>query len=415
VYGDGGGTAGNLVNLLRISVKPIGLAGSLSGLCAALVCASALAGSVPTKAPPRRTPPRTATATPIPTPVPPRRVPDITRRGEAPPRRVSRFPNPHVGFSELSRVEEVDCDRDGVPEALVEGIGSVRSLPPTIPALGFISRRRLPFENPLLVLFRRGAAETWNPLWIAHVPLRCAQSDDPARCDQVAFFGSVRFRFDDRPQMVVQILHAGDSGANETYAYRLVRGRLETTFAVSAARSAVDVAIGVDGITRRLAIDTFVNRELPPRYRSFTLVSSFVFGERKFRVLTESVEEEWGDRRDFDLAYWGLVRGAGFAGDVTRWRERHRRAPSEAPWKLDPREVVRKRYPDATRVRFGAKQPGLATVYFERPSCHARAVLYQPVREWEGEKSLWEMAILRGAGPFPYECLEEEPLTPVRR
>jgi hypothetical protein len=365
---------------------------------------SAAALAAPAPAGPPQTARPTAAPTSPPTPVPPQRVPDHVRRGAAPPRRITRFPSPHLLLSQLHRIEEVDFDRDGVFEALIEGIGTVRSLPSEAVTLGFFSRRRLPFENPLLALLRRGAGESWTPLWIAHLPFRCGQGDDPARCDQVVRFGSVPFRFDDRPQMVIQIFHRGEAG-HETHAYRVVRGRLETTFSVSAPRTAVEVSISPEGITRRAAVDTFVNREFPPRYRSFTLTSFFVFGQRSFRIFSESVEEEWG--RDFELAYWSLVREPGFAADVKRLRERHRRAPVEAPWKLDPLQVVRKRFPDATRVRSGGRQPGVAIVHFERPSCHARAVLYQPVREWEGEKSLWEIATIRAGSAVPYECLAE--------
>jgi hypothetical protein len=38
-------------------------------------------------------------------------------------------------------------------------------------------------------------------------------------------------------------------------------------------------------------------------------------------------------------------------------------------------------------------------------------VLYQPVREWEGEKSFWELAVIRGQKETPFECLDEPPMT----
>ena len=82
------------------------------------------------------------------------------------------------------------------------------------------------------------------------------------------------------------------------------------------------------------------------------------------------------------LAYWGLVHQPSFAPDVEKLRERQK---SVDAWLLDPVEVIRRRYPDATRVRVGARMPGVCVVFFERPNnCHAHALLYQPLREWEG-------------------------------
>jgi hypothetical protein len=232
-------------------------------------------------------------------------------------------------------------------------------------------------------------------------------------CDQLTAFRTIRFRFDDRPQVVLQILHPGETGANETYAYRLVNGRLETTYTTAMPRVSVDVAIDPTGFVRRLGVDTFVNRELPSRYRSFTLKSFFVFGENRFRVYSESIEEPFSERSDVELAYWGLVHQPTFATDIDRLR-REKREPPE-PWTLDPVEVIRKRYPDAIRPRIGAKASGVAVVYFDRPGgCHAHAVLYQPVREWEGDRSFWEVALLRGQRDAPFECLEEPPLSLAR-
>src|SRR5262245_45411414 len=87
------------------------------------------------QAPPRRSP--TAVPTPIPTPVPPERQ-GIVRKGAAPAPTTQRYENPNIRFSRLTRVEEVDLDNDGVFEALVEGIGTVKALPPEIPAVGFL-------------------------------------------------------------------------------------------------------------------------------------------------------------------------------------------------------------------------------------------------------------------------------------
>jgi len=255
--------------------------------------------------------------------------------------------------------------------------------------------------------------EEWKTLLAVHVPLRCGQSDDLSTCDQLMAFRTIRFRFDDRPQVVLQILHPGESGLNETYSYRLNNGKLETTFSLALPRVTADAAIDPNGIVRRLAVDTFVNRELPSRYRSFTLKSLFVFGENRFRVYSESIEEPFSDRSDVELAYWGLVHQPTFATDIDRLR-REKKEPVE-PWTLDPVEVIRKRYPDAIRPRIGTKAPGVAVVYFDRAGgCHAHAVLYQPVREWEGEKSFWEIAALRGQKEGPFECLEEAPLTLMR-
>jgi len=348
----------------------------------------------------------TAAPTPVPTPVPPPRV-DDGRRGARTAQPLARFASRDMTFSRLIRVEEVDLDRDGESEYLVEGIGTIRRLPDDIPTVGFVSRSRLPFESPILAVIRRNREE-WQPLWIAHVPLRCGQSDDLNSCDQVLAFRSVRFRFDDRPQVVLQILHPGDSGLNETYAYRLNRGRLETTFSVSQPRSGVEVTFDPNGIQRRIAVDTFVNKDLPARYRSFTLKTFFVFGDAKFRVYSEAIEEPWTERGDVDLAYWGLVHQSGFAAEVERLRERHRREPTES---LDPAEVVKKKVPEALRPRVATRQGGVAIVYFDRPSgCHAHAILFEPVREWEGDKSFWETTVIRGLKE-PYECLDEAPMT----
>ncbi len=352
----------------------------------------------------------TAEPTPIPTPKPPERVPSSLRKGVVPERRVGRFENRNVSFSKLTRVEEVDLDNDGIFEALVEGFGTVRNLPPDIPAVGFVSRTRLPFENPILAVFKRGRGAEWNLLLVGHLPLRCKQSDDPARCDELEAFRSARFRFDDRPQVVLQIVHAGEPRISESYAYRLDRGRLETTFSVAVPRSGVDVTFGPEGITRRIAVDTFLNRELPPRYRSFTLTSNFVFGERRFRVLSESVDPVWGDRGDLELSYWGLVHQSTFGGDLARLQERQRRAAAEAPWTLDPAELVKRRFPDARDVRVGVKEAGLAIVDFERIGCQAHVVLFQPLREWEGDRSLWEFAVIRSPEEPAYECLAEAPV-----
>ncbi len=352
----------------------------------------------------------TAVPTPIPTPVPPERVPASQRKGAAPERRVARFENPYVSFSRLTRVEEVDLDGDGVAEALVEGIGTVRSLPPDIPAVGFVSRTRLPFENPIVAVFQKARGSQWNLLLVGHLPLRCSQSDDPARCDELYAFRSVSFRFDDRPQVALQILHAGEPRLSETHIYRLDRGRLDGTFSMTAPRSGVDVAFGPDGVTRRIAVDTFINKDLPPRYRSFTLTSSYVFGERKFRILSESLEPEWSERADLDLSYWGLVHQPPFAAELARIEDRQKRVAVE-PWLLDPAEVVRRRFPDARDVRPGVRQSGLSVVYFERIGCPAHIVLYQPLRQAEGDKSLWDFAVIRFPEESAYECLGESPMT----
>ena len=377
--------------------------------CLVAITAALLAPAAALSAPPptpaaRRAPP--TTPTPVPTPVPPPRI-ETTRKGVLSRDRVTRFPSRNVTFSRLLRVEEVDLDRDGVSEVLVDAIGTVQQIPEGVPAVGFVSRYRLPFESPLLAIMKKSGDE-WNPLWIAHVPLRCGQSDDLSTCDQLLRFHSIRFRFDDRPQVVFQMLHAGDSGLNETYAYRLVKGKLETTFSVSLPRASVTVSIEPNGIERRLAVDTFVNRDLPARYRSFTLRTGFVFGENRFRIASDTPEEPWSaDRSNIELAYWGLVHQTSFGAEVEKLRERQKGVDA---WLLDPVEVIRRRLPDATRVRLGARMPGVCVVFFERPNnCHAHALLFQPAREWEGDKTFWEIGAMRGQKD-PYECLEEAPL-----
>lgn len=350
----------------------------------------------------------TVVPTPIPTPQAPPRIEHL-RKGAVSLEKSTRFQSKEISFSRLLRVEEIDLDRDGGSEFLVDGIGTVLRLPDDVPAVGFVSRFRLPFESPLLAIMKK-TGEEWHPLFVAHVPLRCGQSDDLSTCDQLVQFRSIRFRYDDRPQVVFQMLHPGDSGLNETYAYRLVRGKLDTTFSVALPRVSVSVSIDPNGIERRLAVDTFVNRELPARYRSFTLRTTFVFGENHFRIATDTPEEAWSaDRTDVELAYWGLVHQPVFAADIERLRERHRQGVE--PWALDPAEVLRRRYPDATKIRVGSRVAGLAVVFFERPNnCHGHALLYQPVREWEGDKSFWEIGAMRGQKDNPFECFEESPL-----
>ena len=62
-------------------------------------------------------------------------------------------------------------------------------------------------------------------------------------------------------------------------------------------------------------------------------------------------------------------------------------------------------------MRVFVKQPGLAIVDFERINCPAHIVLYQPLREWEGEKSHWEFAVIRSPEEPAYECLAEPPVS----
>ena len=376
------------------------------GAAALFVCAGLTPGEPVPPTPRRVTPP----PTPIPTPVPPERVPSSLRKGAMSEKRIARFENPYVTFSTITRVEEADLDDDGTAEALVEGIGTVRSLPPWMLAVGFVSRAKLPFENPIFAVFQKGKGNDWNPLLVGHLPLRCSQTDDPSRCDQLEAFRTVLFRFDDRPQVALQIVHAGEPRLVETQIFRMDHGRLDPTFAITVPKSGIELTISPDGLTRRIAVDTFINKELPPRYRSFTLVSNFVFGERKFRILSETIEPEWNEHADTDLAYWGLVRQPVFAPDLARLAERQKKAEA---WAFDPVETVKRRFPDAKDVRVGVKQVGVAVVEFERPGCPAHVVVFQPLRPAEGEKSLWEFATIRAPEEPTYECLGEAPLRGV--
>lgn len=382
---------------------PVGK-GLALGAAALVVCAGLLLGD-PASPTPRPVPP-----TRVPTPVPPERVPASARKGAMAEKRIARFENPYVSFSKITRVEEADLDNDGVAEALVEGIGTVQNLPPYMLAIGFVSRAKLPFENPIFAVFQKGKGNEWIPLLVGHLPMRCSQTDDPSKCDQLEAFRTVQFRFDDRPQVALQIVRAGEARLVETQIFRMDRGRLDPTFAITAPRSAVEVSISPEGLTRRIAVDTFINKELPPRYRSFTLVSTFVFGERKFRILSETVEPEWSEHADTDLAYWGLVRQPVFAPELARLAERQKRAE---PWAFDPVETVRKRFADARDVRLGVKQSGVAVVEFERPGCPAHVVLFQPLRPAEGERSIWDFAVIRAPEEPAYECLGEAPLRGV--
>ncbi len=378
------------------------LAGVLA-LAATLCVPSPASGQTP-----RPRPRPTLAPTPIPTPVPPERV-VRQNRGAASGTRVTRYENRFVSFTKLTRVEEVDLDNDGVFEALVEGVGSFRGLPPDVPAVGFVSRTRLPFENPILAVLKKGKGTEWDLLLAGHLPLLCSQSDDPTKCDELVAFRSVDFRFDDRPQVALQVIHPGDPRLSETHMYRLDRGRFDPTFSIVLPRTAVDVEFGPEGITRRIAVDTFINKELPPRYRSFTLTTNYVFGERKFRIASETLEPEWSEGGGLDLSYWGLVHQSTFAGELARLQERQKKVATEAPWALDPTELVKKRYPDARDVHVTVRQPGLAVVNFDRVNCPAHMVVFQPLREWEGDKSLWDFALIRSPEEPAYECLGEAP------
>ncbi|HWZ85417.1 MAG TPA: hypothetical protein VN032_04400, partial [Thermoanaerobaculia bacterium] len=110
---------------------------------------------------------------------------------------------------------------------------------------------------------------------------------------------------------------------------------------------------------------------------------------------------------DDDLAYWGLVRQPTFTADIAKLQERQKKAEA---WALDPVELVKRRFPDARDVRLGVKQAGVAVVDFERAGCPAHVVVYQPLRHVEGEKSIWDFAVIRSAEEPAYECLGEAPM-----
>ena len=332
---------------------------------------------------PRKAP--TPVPTPIPTPVPPERVPSRRTRAPLAERR-------HAAVREQVRELLEDLARRGGGSRQRRGRRGPRrgDRDRARPAARHPGRRAsspacaCPSRTRSSRSSRRARAADWNLLLVGHLPLRCSQSDDPARCDELYAFRTVLFRFDDRPQVALEIVHAGEPHLLEAHVYRLDRGRLETTFTATGPRIGVDVEIAPDGITRRIAVDTFINKELPPRYRSFTLVTNYVFGERKFRVLSESLEPEFSERADLELSYWGLVRQSTFASDVARLQERQKKAEA---WALDPVEVVKKRFADAKDVRMGVKQAGVAVVYFERMGCPAHVVVYQPLRFVEGERA----------------------------
>jgi hypothetical protein len=375
--------------------------------------ASSAAASAPASGTPgasARTPlPRITTIpTLIPTPEPPERI-EAIRRGGRTMVRSSRFPSSEISFSRLNRIEEVDLNGDGDAEFLVEGIGTIQSLPPGIPTSGVVSTRRLPFESPLLAVLHHEGAE-WRPIFVGHVPLACGQTGEFAACDQVLDFRTIRFRYDDRPQVLVRIQHRGEAGTLEVSTFRLNEsGTLDTTFSASQPRTGLEVDVDPFGIRRRVAVDTFVNKQLAAGYRSFTLSSNFIFGERKFRVYTETAEEMYSDRGDVELSYWGLVHQPVFREELEKLRRQTRQ-----PGDDDPVKVVQRRYPDARNVRLSTKRPGLAVVLFERPGCAAHAVLYQPLRESQGDGAAWDVASIRGAGELPYECLAEPPVSVAR-
>src|SRR5712691_886771 len=103
----------------------LGVAALAASLGASLEAAPAPAPS------PRQTP--VPVPTPQTSPAPPERLPSSIRKGAAPLPSAQRYENANIRFSKLKRVEEVDLDNDGVFEALVEGMGTVKSLPPDVP------------------------------------------------------------------------------------------------------------------------------------------------------------------------------------------------------------------------------------------------------------------------------------------
>ena len=272
-----------------------------------------------------------------------------------------------------------------------------------------MSRTRLPFENPIVAAFQRSKGGDWNLLLVGHLPLRCKQSDDPGKCDELYAFRTVLFRFDDHPQIALEIVHAGEPHLMEAHVFRLDRGRLDTTFTATGPRPGLDVEIEPDGVARRIAVDTFINKELPPRYRSFTLTTSYVFGERKFRIASESLEPEWTEAGGLDLSYWGLVHQSTFASDLAKLQERQKKVAAEAPWALDPtgaRQEAVPRRAGRTRHAAAAGSGDRELRARQLPGAHRRI---PAAREWEGEKSLWDFALIRSPEEPAYECLGEAP------
>jgi hypothetical protein len=396
---------GLIAVLLPFGCKKAGTLAASAGPAPTARAASASGPAAPVRTPMARV---TLVPTLIPTPEPPERI-EATRRGGRPLVRSSRFPSSEISFSKLTRIEEVDMNGDGDAEFLVEGVGTIHNLPPGVATTGIVSTRRLPFESPLLALLHREGAE-WRPLFVGHVPLACGQTGEFSRCDQILDFRTIRFRYDDRPQVLVRIQHRGEAGVLDVSTYRLAdTGQLEETFSASQPRTGLEVDVDPFGIRRRLAVDTFVNRQLAAGYRSFTLSSNFIFGERKFRVYTETAEEMYSERGDIELSYWGLVHQPVFRDEL----ERLRRQPRQ-PGDDDPVKVLQRRYADARNVRLSTRRPGLAVVLFERPGCAAHAVLYQPLRETQGDGAAWELASIRLSGDTPYECLGEPPVSVTR-
>ena len=71
----------------------------------------------------------TMAAAQAPPPSPPARVKETAAKGRMTRERLARFEGPHIAFSRIVHIEQVDLDRDGIFEALVDGIGTVKSLP----------------------------------------------------------------------------------------------------------------------------------------------------------------------------------------------------------------------------------------------------------------------------------------------
>ena len=158
-------------------------------------------------------------------------------KGAAPERRLPRYENKFVSFSKISRVEEVGSRRRRRRRGAGRGDRDrPRACRPTsrssasCPACGCPSRTRSSRS------FQKSKGGDWNLLLVGHLPLRCSQSDDPAKCDELYAFRTVLFRFDDRPQVALEIVHAGEPHLLETHVYRLDRGRLETTFTATGPR-----------------------------------------------------------------------------------------------------------------------------------------------------------------------------------
>ena len=180
----------------------------------------------PWRCSPRRRPPSRAPAakaptpapTPVPTPVPPERVSESQKKGACAERRITAVREP------LRQLLEAHARRGGRPRQRRRRRGPRRGrsgrsagCPPGHPG----RRLRLAHASALREPDPRrppeGKGADVEPPARRAPAAALPQTDDPTKCDELYAFRSVLFRFDDRPQVALQIVHPGEPRLSETH------------------------------------------------------------------------------------------------------------------------------------------------------------------------------------------------------